>query len=124
MSAWPTKGQCRNSKFFLPLVLVIKVVQNIFFPETYNASTFLSLDSRCDSENCLKSPFFYHPFVYPGVTSYVNYPLVLSRLFAFFAVVAAINVLLIECFGKKKVILGFFDENNTVSALNSSFLRL
>ena len=38
------------SKNFLPLVLVIKVVQNIFFPETYfNASTFLSLDSRCVS---------------------------------------------------------------------------
>ena len=28
-------------------VLAIKVVQNIFFPETYNASTFLSLNSRC-----------------------------------------------------------------------------
>ena len=48
MSARPSKGQCRNSKIFLPLILVIKVVQNTFFPETYNASTFLSLDSRCD----------------------------------------------------------------------------
>ena len=27
---------------------LIKVVQNIFFPETYNASTFLSLDSWCE----------------------------------------------------------------------------
>ena len=54
----PSKGQCRNSKIFLPLVLVIKVVQNIFFPETYNASTFLSLDSRCElcrQTNCLQT---------------------------------------------------------------------
>ena len=48
MSAQPSKGQCRNLKIFLPLVWVIKVVQNIFFPETSNASTFLSLESRCD----------------------------------------------------------------------------
>ena len=47
MSAQPSKGQCSDSKNFLPLVLVIKVVQNLFFPATYNASTFLSLDSRC-----------------------------------------------------------------------------
>ena len=50
MSGYWANGQsvqCRNSKFFLPLVLIIKVVQNIFFQGTYNASTFLSLDSRC-----------------------------------------------------------------------------
>ena len=62
---------------------------------------------------------FYPTSLHPGVTSYVNDPLVLSRLFAFFAVVAAINVLLIECLGKKKVILGFLDEN-TVPTLNSN----
>ena len=47
MSALPSKGQCRNSKIFLPFVLFIRVVKNIFFPETYNASTFLSLNLRC-----------------------------------------------------------------------------
>ena len=46
MSAQPSKGQCRSSKICLPLVLVIKAAQNIFFPETYNATTFLSQDSR------------------------------------------------------------------------------
>ena len=30
----PLKGQCRSSKDFPPLHLVIKVDQNIFFPET------------------------------------------------------------------------------------------
>ena len=29
----PSKGQCKNSKNFAPLVLEIKVAQNIFFPE-------------------------------------------------------------------------------------------
>ena len=46
-SARPSKGQCRSTKIFLPLVLVIKVFQNIYLPETYNASTFLSSDSQC-----------------------------------------------------------------------------
>ena len=35
----PSKGQCRNSKFFPPLLLAVKVDQNIFFPETCFAST-------------------------------------------------------------------------------------
>ena len=39
------KGKFRTKKNFLALVLV---VQNISFPETYNAYTFLSLDSWCD----------------------------------------------------------------------------
>ena len=36
---WPSKGQCRNTKIFPPLLLAIKVDQNIFFPETCFAST-------------------------------------------------------------------------------------
>ena len=39
MSARPSKGQCRNSKIFPPLILTVKVHQNIFFPETCFAST-------------------------------------------------------------------------------------
>ena len=39
MLAWPSKGQCRNSKNFPPLLLTVKVDQNIFFPETCFAST-------------------------------------------------------------------------------------
>ena len=34
-----SKGQCRNSKNFSPLLLTVKVDQNIFFPETCFAST-------------------------------------------------------------------------------------
>ena len=48
MLARPSKGQCRNSKNSPPLLLAVKVDQNIFFPETCFASTFLSLNSRCD----------------------------------------------------------------------------
>ena len=48
MLARPSKGQCRNSKNFPPLLLAVKVDQNIFFPETCFASTFLSLNSRCE----------------------------------------------------------------------------
>ena len=40
-------GPQKDRKNFFPLVLSIKVVQNIFFRETYNAFTFLSLDARC-----------------------------------------------------------------------------
>ena len=47
MLARPSKGQCRNSKFFPPLLLTVKVDQNIFFPETCFALLFLSLNSRC-----------------------------------------------------------------------------
>ena len=39
MLARPSKGQCRNSKIFPPLLLTVKVDQNIFFPETCFAST-------------------------------------------------------------------------------------
>ena len=39
MLARPSKGQCRNSKNFPPLLLTVKVDQNIFFPETCFAST-------------------------------------------------------------------------------------
>ena len=39
MLARPSKGQCRNSKFFPPLPLTVKVDQIIFFPETCFAST-------------------------------------------------------------------------------------
>ena len=39
MSAWPSKGQCRNSKIFPPLLLYIKVDQNDFFPEMCFAYT-------------------------------------------------------------------------------------
>ena len=39
MLARPSKGQCRNSKIFPPLLLAVKVDQNIFFPETCFAST-------------------------------------------------------------------------------------
>ena len=48
MSAQPSSGQCRNAKIFRPSVLVIKNVQNIFFPKTCNASKILSMDSQCD----------------------------------------------------------------------------
>jgi hypothetical protein len=34
-----SKGQCRKSKFFLSLLLPMKVDQHIFFPETFFAST-------------------------------------------------------------------------------------
>ena len=34
-----SKGQCRNSKHIPPLLLAVKVDQNIFFPETCFAST-------------------------------------------------------------------------------------
>ena len=47
MLARPSKGQCRNSKIFPPLLLAVKVDQNIFFPETCFASAFLSLNSQC-----------------------------------------------------------------------------
>ena len=39
MLARPSKGQCRNSKIFPPLLLAVKVDQNIFFLETCFAST-------------------------------------------------------------------------------------
>ena len=39
MLARPSKGQCTNSKIFPPLLLTVKVDQNIFFPETCFAST-------------------------------------------------------------------------------------
>ena len=39
MLARPSKGQCTNSKIFPPLLLTVKVGQNIFFPETCFAST-------------------------------------------------------------------------------------
>ena len=39
MLARPSKGQCRNSKNFPPLLLAVKEDQNIFFPETCFAST-------------------------------------------------------------------------------------
>ena len=39
MLARPSKGQCTNSKNFPPLLLTVKVDQNIFFPETCFAST-------------------------------------------------------------------------------------
>ena len=39
MLARPSKGQCRNSKIFPPLLLAVKVDQNTFFPETCFAST-------------------------------------------------------------------------------------
>ena len=39
MLARPSKGQCRNSKIFPPLLLTVKVDQNIFFPGTCFAST-------------------------------------------------------------------------------------
>ena len=39
MLARPSKGQCRNSKNLSSLLLVIKVDQNIFFPETCFAPT-------------------------------------------------------------------------------------
>ena len=39
MLARPSKGQCRNSKIFPPLLLTVKVDQNIFFLETCFAST-------------------------------------------------------------------------------------
>ena len=39
MLAQPSKGQCRNSKIFPPLLLAVKEDQNIFFPETCFAST-------------------------------------------------------------------------------------
>ena len=48
MLARPSKGQCRNSKIFPPLLLAVKVDQHIFFPETCFAATFLSLNSRCE----------------------------------------------------------------------------
>ena len=35
----PSKGQCRNSKNFPPLLVDVKEDQNIFFPETCFAST-------------------------------------------------------------------------------------
>ena len=40
-----------NAGIFLPMVLVIKVVTNIFFSETYNDFIFLSLDSRCEASS-------------------------------------------------------------------------
>ena len=39
MLARPSKGQCRNSKFFPPQLLAVKEDQNIFFLETCFAST-------------------------------------------------------------------------------------
>ena len=39
MLARPSKGQCTNSKIFPPLLLTVKVDQNIFFPETCFAYT-------------------------------------------------------------------------------------
>ena len=48
MLARPSKGQCRNSKIFPPLLLAVKVDQHIFFPETCFALPFLSLNSRCE----------------------------------------------------------------------------
>ena len=39
MLARPSKGQCRNSKIFPPLLLTVKVDQNIFSPETCFTST-------------------------------------------------------------------------------------
>ena len=39
MLARPQKGQCRHSKNFPPLLLAVKVDQNIIFPETCFAST-------------------------------------------------------------------------------------
>merc|ERR1712015_289044 len=47
MLARPSKGQCRNSKIFPPLLLAVKVDQHIIFPETCFAATFLSLNSQC-----------------------------------------------------------------------------
>ena len=44
MSAQHSKGQCRNSKIFTPLLLVINVDQNLFFPETRFAYIILELE--------------------------------------------------------------------------------
>ena len=46
MLARPSKGQCRNSKIFPPLLLTVKVDQNIFFPETCYASTISDLEFK------------------------------------------------------------------------------
>ena len=48
MSARPSKGQWRSSKNFLPLVLVIKVVQNMFFQRPIMPPHFWAWDSLCD----------------------------------------------------------------------------
>ena len=59
MLARPSKGQCRNSKIFPPLLLAVKVDQHIFFPETCFAPTisepeftmwYVCLTSKVDGE--------------------------------------------------------------------------
>ena len=56
MLARPSKGQCRNSKIFPPLLLAVKVDQNIFFPETCFASTISEPEFTVWAEENLENP--------------------------------------------------------------------
>ena len=75
MLARPSKGQCRNSKIFPPLLLAVKADQNIFFPETCFASAFQSLNSQCAVSTFILSLLDFKLF------SNLNFPWFLAKFF-------------------------------------------